>query len=68
MAAIEEAAGAGLIEEVPDARATWRFTHELVQRAIYDGISGVRRPDLHLRIGRALERTRSADLSPVLAS
>src|SRR2546430_1324376 len=32
-----------------------RFPHELVRRALYDRLSGVRRAELHLRVGEALE-------------
>ena len=38
-------------------RLAYRFTHELVRRALYDGLTGVRRAELHLRVGEALERS-----------
>ena len=34
---------------------SYRFTHELVRRALYDRLSGLRRAELHLRVGEALE-------------
>jgi DNA-binding SARP family transcriptional activator len=56
LAAVEEAADSGMIEELPEQVPTCRFTHELVRRAVYDGIKRMRRADLHLRVGEALER------------
>ena len=44
-----------MIEEVPSRRLAYRFTHELVRRALYDRLSGLRRAELHLRVGEALE-------------
>lgn len=56
--ALDEAVRSGMLEEVPAAGLAYRFTHELVRRALYDRLSGVRRAELHLRVGDALE-TRS---------
>ena len=53
--AIEEAMRSGLIEELPGARLAYRFTHELVRRALHDRVSALRRADLHLRVAEALE-------------
>ena len=44
-----------MIEELPSRTLAYRFTHELVRRALYDRLTGVRRAELHLRIGEALE-------------
>jgi DNA-binding CsgD family transcriptional regulator len=57
LTALEEAARSGMIEELPSRRLSYRFTHELVRRALYDRLSGVRRAELHLRVGEALERS-----------
>jgi DNA-binding CsgD family transcriptional regulator/tetratricopeptide (TPR) repeat protein len=57
LAALEEAVHSGMIEELPSRRLAYRFTHELVRRALYDRLSGVRRAELHLRVGEALERS-----------
>jgi DNA-binding CsgD family transcriptional regulator/tetratricopeptide (TPR) repeat protein len=54
-AALEEAVGSGMIEELPSKRLACRFTHEIVRRALYDRISRLRRAELHLRVGEALE-------------
>jgi DNA-binding NarL/FixJ family response regulator len=63
--AVDEAVRSGMIEELPTRGLGYRFTHELVRRALYDGLTGVRRAELHLRVGEALERTgaRPADLA-----
>lgn len=55
-AALEQAAAHGMIEEVPSGRLGYRFTHELVRRALYDRLPGLRRAELHLQIAEALER------------
>jgi DNA-binding CsgD family transcriptional regulator/tetratricopeptide (TPR) repeat protein len=56
LAVLDEAVRSGMIEELPSRRLAYRFTHELVRRALYDRLSGVRRAELHLRVGEALER------------
>jgi DNA-binding CsgD family transcriptional regulator/tetratricopeptide (TPR) repeat protein len=55
--AVEQAVSHGMIEEVPARVLAYRFTHELVRRALYDRMPGLRRAELHLRVGEALERT-----------
>jgi tetratricopeptide (TPR) repeat protein len=52
---LDEAVRCGMIEELPSRTLAYRFTHELVRRALYDRLTGVRRAELHLRIGEALE-------------
>jgi DNA-binding CsgD family transcriptional regulator/tetratricopeptide (TPR) repeat protein len=64
--ALDEAVRLGILEELPSRRLAYRFTHELVRRALYDRLSAVRRAELHLRVGTALEST-AADSSRVLA-
>ena len=53
--ALDEAIASGMIEELPSRRLAYRFTHELVRRSLYDGLTAVRRAELHLRVGEALE-------------
>jgi DNA-binding SARP family transcriptional activator len=65
-AAVEEAVGIGMVEELPGPAPECRFTHELVRRAVYDRVAGIRRAELHLRIGEALERAYAADPTRVL--
>jgi DNA-binding CsgD family transcriptional regulator/tetratricopeptide (TPR) repeat protein len=55
LAALEEALASGMIEELHAKRLACRFTHEIVRRALYDRLSGLRRAELHLRVGEALE-------------
>jgi DNA-binding SARP family transcriptional activator len=66
VAALDEAAAAGLLEELPEPMLAWRFTHELVRRAVYDRLPRSRRIELHLRVGEALEHAHASDLSRVL--
>ena len=55
LTALDEAVRSGMLEEVPSHGLAYRFTHELVRRALYDRLSAVRRAELHLRVGEALE-------------
>src|SRR4051794_22174517 len=57
LAALEEAVSFGILEELPSRRLAYRFTPELVRRALYDRLSGLQRAELHLRVGSALEGT-----------
>ena len=50
-----------MLEELPEPAPACRFTHELVRRAVYDRITALRRAELHLRVGEALERVHAAD-------
>ena len=52
--ALEPAMRSGMIEELPFPALAYRFTHELVRRALYDRLSVLRRAELHLRIAEAL--------------
>jgi DNA-binding CsgD family transcriptional regulator/tetratricopeptide (TPR) repeat protein len=55
VAALDEAVASGMLVELPGRGLAWRFTHELVRRALYDRLSSTRRAELHLRVGEALE-------------
>ena len=58
VSSLDEAVASGMIEELPSPGLAYRFTHELVRRAQYDRLSGIRRAELHLRVGEALESGR----------
>jgi DNA-binding CsgD family transcriptional regulator len=66
LVALEEAVGSGMIEEIHAQRLACRFTHEIVRRALYDRLSRLRRAELHLRVGEALESA-GADSDRALA-
>jgi predicted ATPase/DNA polymerase III delta prime subunit len=54
--AVDEAEKAGLVSstlEYPEAR--FKFAHELIRRAVLDGVSVMRRQRLHLNIAEAIE-------------
>jgi DNA-binding CsgD family transcriptional regulator/tetratricopeptide (TPR) repeat protein len=55
LAALDEAVRSGFVEELSLPRLAYRFTHELVRRAVYDRLTRLRRADLHLRVGEAWE-------------
>ena len=40
LAALDEAVRSGMLEELPSPGLAYRFTHELVRRALYDRLSG----------------------------
>ena len=61
--ALDEAVSSGMIEELPSRGLAYRFTHELVRRSLYDDLSAVRRAELHLRVGEALERSGSRSVA-----
>jgi DNA-binding CsgD family transcriptional regulator/KaiC/GvpD/RAD55 family RecA-like ATPase len=66
-AALEQAIAHGMVEEVPSRRLAYRFTHELVRRALYDRMPGLRRAELHLQVAEALELAHDASESRDLA-
>ncbi len=49
--ALDEGVHSGMIEEVPVVGRAYRFTHELVRRALYDGLTGLRRAELSSTLG-----------------
>ena len=65
--ALEDAARSGMLQEIPPFGLTYRFTHELVRRALVDGCTAVRRAELHLRAGQALEELHPEPSGAVLA-
>lgn len=63
---LDEALRSGVIEEVSAIGLVYRFTHELVRRAVSDRLTGIRRAELHLRVGEAIEVASSGDFARVL--
>ncbi len=53
--AVEAALVTGIVVEDPAIVGRYRFTHALVQQALYEELSAVRRARLHARVGAALE-------------
>jgi DNA-binding CsgD family transcriptional regulator/tetratricopeptide (TPR) repeat protein len=52
---LDAAIRSGMIEEIPARALAYRFTHELVRRALYDRLSSLRRAELHLNVANAIE-------------
>jgi DNA-binding CsgD family transcriptional regulator len=65
--AIDEGLRSGMIEQVSARGLSYRFTHELVRRALYDRIAASRRADLHLAVGQALEAESGSPRGRLLA-
>ncbi len=68
LAGLDEAVRNGLIEEVSALGLVYRFTHELVRRAVSDRLTGVRRAELHLGVGEAIAAANGGSDMRVLAS
>ena len=64
---VEESVGAHVIAEVPGVYGRCSFTHSLIRQTLYDGLTGMRRARLHLRVGEALERLEADGPEPPLA-
>jgi len=54
-AALDEAAGAGLVGAVPEASGRLRFSHILIRDALYEDLPAPRRMRLHRAVAEALE-------------
>ena len=55
LAAMDEAVGAHLIEELPRSVGRYQFTHALIRETLLEELSTTRRVRLHARISLALE-------------
>jgi DNA-binding SARP family transcriptional activator len=62
LAALEEAAGARLVGELPDPGGRMRFSHILVRDTLYHGLPAPERLRLHRAIAAALELRYAGDL------
>lgn len=67
MAALQEAIGVRLVEEVHDDPGTMRFTHSLIRETVYQELMPAERHRLHAAVAEALEKTYFADREPYLA-
>ncbi len=54
--ALDEAVRTRMLVELPGTRIAYGFRHELLRRAVADGLPAPRRAALHLRVATALER------------
>jgi class 3 adenylate cyclase/tetratricopeptide (TPR) repeat protein len=54
LGALEGAARARLVQEVPGKLGRFGFVHDVVRQTLYRGLSGPRRARLHRRVGEAL--------------
>ena len=52
---LEEALGARVIEEIPQAVSVYQFTHALIQETLADELSTTRRVRLHAQVAEVLE-------------
>jgi len=59
--ALSEAEYLGLVKEVRETPASYRFAHPLVRETIYHQMAGARRAKLHARIAELLEQLYSDD-------
>ncbi|MCY3764689.1 MAG: sigma 54-interacting transcriptional regulator [Gemmatimonadetes bacterium] len=64
--ALEGLVRLGLLSALEDSEGRYRFTHGLLQRAVYVGISEKKRSLLHLEAGKALEPRLETDRVEVL--
>jgi class 3 adenylate cyclase len=70
LSALDEAATARLIVEVPGCASHYRFAHALVRTTLYEELTGARRAAIHRRVGEAIEglhASRLDDHLPALA-
>lgn len=62
--ALEQAAQAGVVEELRGTVGTYRFTHALIRETLYGNMTGLRRAALHRAVGEALEALRPRGHEP----
>lgn len=64
---LDEAMAGRVIEQLPGAPGTLRFTHALISDTLYDALTPARRLQQHRRAGEALEAAYAVDPGPHLA-
>ena len=62
-----EAAGMGVIAELPSTPRRYSFAHDLVRETLYDDLPPARRLELHRKVGQLLESVYVDDLDPHLS-
>jgi predicted ATPase len=65
--AIEEAAAAGIVREMPRAVGRYIFSHALIRETLYGALTGTRRVRIHRQIGEVLESLYAAHPEPHLS-
>jgi tetratricopeptide (TPR) repeat protein len=66
--ALEEAAGARLLSEIPGATVRYRFFHALVRATLYDELSAARRVVFHRKVAEAIETVHAGRLDDHLSA
>jgi len=61
---LDEVVCAGIVVEIPESVAHYRFAHALIRATVYDGLGSAVRVRLHRQIGDALERLYVGDFDP----
>src|SRR6185503_13661260 len=61
--ALDEAAAAALVAEVPGTIDRFAFSHALIRTTLYDELTATRRARTHRRVGEALEELTGSDPS-----
>jgi len=64
---LDEALAVRVLTSVPGARGRLRFAHALIRETLYEGLTTLRRVQLHRRAGEALESLYGQDPEPHLA-
>lgn len=64
--AMEEAAGAALVAELPSRPGRFTFAHALIRHTLYEELSSTRRVRLHRRVGDVIESSCSGQLDEYL--
>jgi DNA-binding CsgD family transcriptional regulator/tetratricopeptide (TPR) repeat protein len=59
---IDEANNIGVVEAIPTGQGGYRFSHALIQQAVYEGIPPMERAQIHVEAAKALEERYTADL------
>ena len=59
---IDEASDIGIVETMPTGHGGYRFSHALIQQAVYEGIPPLQRAQIHVGAAKALEELHAANL------